>query len=84
MSDKENTSAENRWYHNLVRWFDSSTPYRDELISRYGVEWLRVLPFALVHLACLGVFWDRFGRLRRPSRKLSERILKSFSQENVS
>ena len=57
MSDKENTSAENRWYHNLVRWFDSSTPYRDELISRYGVEWLRVLPFALVHLACLGVFW---------------------------
>ena len=47
----------NRWYHNLLRWFDSSSTYRDAIISRYDIEWLRALPFGLVHLVCLGAFW---------------------------
>ena len=47
----------NRWYQNLLRWFDSSSTYRDAIISRYDIEWLRALPFGLVHLVCLGAFW---------------------------
>lgn len=50
-------AANTHWYHNLIRWFDSANDYRDQVINNYGVEWLRVLPFALVHLACLGAFW---------------------------
>ena len=46
-----------RWYTNLIRWFDSSADYRDQVIDQQGIEWLRILPFALVHLACLAVFW---------------------------
>jgi stearoyl-CoA desaturase (delta-9 desaturase) len=49
------------WYHNLIRWFDSSNSYRDQVIGHYGTEWLRALPFGLVHLACLGAFWVGFS-----------------------
>ena len=43
----------------VVRWFDSSRGYvaaaRDSLPDR--IDWARILPFVLMHAACLGVFW---------------------------
>ena len=45
------------WYQSILRWFDSSAGQHGQTVASYEVEWLRVLPFALVHLACLGVFW---------------------------
>jgi stearoyl-CoA desaturase (delta-9 desaturase) len=53
-------SISSPWYHNLIRWFDSYS-YRDQVIGHYGTEWLRALPFGLVHLACLGAFWVGFS-----------------------
>ena len=47
----------NKWYTNVIRWFDTSAGYRDQMIDQHNIEWLRILPFALVHLICLGVFW---------------------------
>jgi stearoyl-CoA desaturase (delta-9 desaturase) len=43
----------------LVRWFDSSCGYvaaaRENLPDR--IDWARILPFVLMHLACLAAFW---------------------------
>ncbi len=43
----------------VVRWFDSSRGYvaaaRESLPDR--VDWARILPFVLMHVACLGVCW---------------------------
>jgi stearoyl-CoA desaturase (delta-9 desaturase) len=40
----------------LRRWFDTSAA-RDPAIAADRIDWLRVLPFIALHLACLGVFW---------------------------
>jgi stearoyl-CoA desaturase (Delta-9 desaturase) len=43
----------------VVRWFDSSRGYvaaaRENLPD--CIDWARILPFVLMHLVCLGVFW---------------------------
>lgn len=42
----------------LVRWFDSSFTYMHaarDLPDR--IDWARILPFVLMHLACLGALW---------------------------
>jgi len=43
----------------LLRWFDSSQGYvvaaREALPDR--IDWARILPFILMHIACLAVFW---------------------------
>ncbi|MGL6289107.1 MAG: acyl-CoA desaturase [Silanimonas sp.] len=41
----------------LVRWFDTSAadPVADRDAQR--IDWLRVIPFIGLHLACLGVIW---------------------------
>lgn len=43
----------------FVRWFDSGRGYalsaRDNPPDR--IDWARILPFVLMHLACLGVYW---------------------------
>ena len=41
----------------LLRWFDSEANHREEFISQQRSEWLRVIPFGLVHLTCFAVFW---------------------------
>ena len=41
----------------LLRWFDSEATHREEFISQQRSEWLRVIPFGLVHLTCFAVFW---------------------------
>ena len=43
-----------------MRWIDSwSTPTAPEtLTAEYSkIQWQRILPFILLHLACLAVFW---------------------------
>ena len=40
----------------MLRWFDTSTPTLDRSASD-RIDWLRVLPFIALHLACLGVLW---------------------------
>ena len=42
-----------RW---LVAWFDSSTTAASDGADDC-IDWLRVIPFIGMHLACLGVFW---------------------------
>lgn len=41
--------------HALLRWLDSQAG--DGLPADERIDWLRVLPFLGLHLACLGVFW---------------------------
>lgn len=44
----------------LMRWIDSwstlSTP-KTQTAENSKIQWLRILPFILLHLACLAVFW---------------------------
>jgi stearoyl-CoA desaturase (delta-9 desaturase) len=40
----------------IVRWFDTSAAVADDS-SPDRIDWLRVLPFVGLHLACLGVIW---------------------------
>ena len=46
----------------LLRWFDtdSAAPLPDE-VGADRIDWLRVLPFIGLHLACLGVIWVGFS-----------------------
>ena len=42
----------------VMRWFDTSAPSADvDPALDERIDWLRALPFAGMHLACLGVFW---------------------------
>jgi len=44
----------------LIRWIDSwSTTAQPEILNAENskIQWLRILPFILLHLACLAVFW---------------------------
>jgi stearoyl-CoA desaturase (delta-9 desaturase) len=44
----------------LMRWIDSwSTPTTPKTLTAENskIQWLRILPFILLHLACLAVFW---------------------------
>jgi stearoyl-CoA desaturase (delta-9 desaturase) len=41
--------------HALLRWLDSHA--QDRAIADDRIDWLRVLPFVGLHLACLGVIW---------------------------
>jgi stearoyl-CoA desaturase (delta-9 desaturase) len=49
-----------RALRSLVRWFDTDHGHEDWATARTKpdrVEWVRVLPFAVLHLGCLGVLW---------------------------
>ena len=41
----------------LRRWFDSAAAPDEATAPRRGIDWPRVVPFLLLHLACLGVLW---------------------------
>ncbi len=41
----------------LIRWFDTSAADPVSDADAHRVDWLRVLPFIGLHLACLGVIW---------------------------
>ncbi len=47
-----------QWVNTIIRWFD--TEYDIETMGVQHdkrVDWVRILPFILLHVACLGVFW---------------------------
>lgn len=41
----------------LLRWLDSSASLPVDQAAPDRIDWLRVLPFVLLHLACLAVIW---------------------------
>jgi stearoyl-CoA desaturase (delta-9 desaturase) len=42
----------------ILRWFDTEAGIiRSDEDAVKKVEWMRILPFAVLHLGCLGVFW---------------------------
>lgn len=46
-----------RILRSLVLWFDSSAVDREKMTDTTVVDWFRVVPFILMHVACLGVIW---------------------------
>ncbi len=51
----EQASSARRWLPSVLRWFDTGqqAPVASDRLDR--IDWLRVLPFIGLHLACLGV-----------------------------
>ena len=45
----------------LLRWFDTSASSSVQGARADRIDWLRVLPFVALHLACLGVIWVGFS-----------------------
>ncbi len=45
----------------VLRWFDASAGDQGEASQRHGIDWLRVVPFIGMHLACVGVIWVGFS-----------------------
>ncbi len=50
--------------HALLRWFDSGSADADDQASGASgasgasrIDWLRVLPFVVLHVACIGAWW---------------------------
>jgi len=41
----------------VTRWFDTSRDVAVDAADADRIDWLRVLPFVGLHLACVGVFW---------------------------
>ena len=49
-------SSPRRLLRTVARWFDSAGARADDGVVD-GVDWLRIVPFVGMHLACLAVFW---------------------------
>lgn len=45
----------------VVRWFDTSAAMPVDAAVADRIDWLRVIPFIGLHLACLGVLWVGFS-----------------------
>jgi len=43
------------WRRQLLAWFDNSAGVADERPER--IDWLRVVPFVGMHLACIAIWW---------------------------
>lgn len=41
----------------LRYWFDSNLQQEDSYADRAGIDWLRIIPFIVLHLGCFAVFW---------------------------
>ena len=41
----------------IARWFDTSAAAPINEMDAHRVDWLRVVPFIALHLACIGVIW---------------------------
>ncbi len=50
-------------YHTIIKWFVSSDTLEKGPLAGESekIEWLRVFPFALIHLGCLLVIWVGFS-----------------------
>jgi stearoyl-CoA desaturase (delta-9 desaturase) len=56
-----NTSSMRRCLASFARWFDTAHTPEAVPETQDRIDWLRVLPFIGLHLACLGVFWVGFS-----------------------
>ena len=56
-----NTLSMRRRFASFARWFDTAQTAEAAPESQDRIDWLRVLPFIGLHLACLGVFWVGFS-----------------------
>ncbi|HAU81588.1 MAG TPA: acyl-CoA desaturase, partial [Stenotrophomonas sp.] len=54
--DAGRTAQRRRWA-TLWRWFDTSTDAAAATGQPQRVDWVRAIPFAAMHLACLAVIW---------------------------
>src|SRR5512141_1698025 len=45
----------------VVRWFDTRQDVTVDAARADRIDWLRVLPFVGLHVACLGVIWVGFS-----------------------
>ena len=50
-----------RLWRGFVRWFDTAAVDTDDLKEADRVDWVRVIPFLGLHLACIAVFWVGFS-----------------------
>ena len=58
MSTSLPSSALRRTRIAIMRWIDTRSGGNDtEHASPQGIDWTRVLPFILLHVACVGVWW---------------------------
>ena len=51
------TPAAQRLFRALRHWFDTSAASADDAGAGNRIDWLRVLPFLGMHVACLGALW---------------------------
>ena len=45
----------------FVRWFDTSANLETADTDPNAIDWLRVIPFIAMHLACFAVLWVGFS-----------------------
>ncbi len=59
MSAVSSCAAPSRLLRTLRRWFDTTDTGEAgvDAASATRIDWLRAIPFALMHVACLGVIW---------------------------
>ena len=58
MDEPESTPEERGgWVTAAVRWFDSSAEAEGRPGGQTGIDWIRVIPFLALHLACGAVLW---------------------------
>ena len=55
------SSAENRPLTAIAQWFDTDAAASRAGVDAERIDWLRVIPFIGLHLACLGVIWVGFS-----------------------
>src|SRR5487761_2236022 len=51
------SAAEHRSLNAVTQWFDTNAVAAGEDADAERIDWLRVIPFIGMHLACLGVIW---------------------------
>ena len=58
VNDPTHTSpSRTPWLTALHRWFDTTVDDEPAAASDERVDWMRVLPFAALHLSCIAVLW---------------------------
>ena len=48
-------------FKKLITWLDNSANVETATEDVHSVDWLRVIPFVLLHLACLSIIWVGFS-----------------------
>ena len=55
------SSSQHRSLFAVAQWFDTDAVATREGVDAECIDWLRVIPFIGMHLACLGVVWVGFS-----------------------